>query len=184
MVAPLPAPPLSADRSVMTPLDHGTPHPAINAVATIMITASSGRRRLMLGMGRLRRGLVGVHRWLATTALRVAASGLRGSCGTDVVTRVTVAVDLVAVGEAADVVGRRLRICWLGAPEDDIGRSHRKLVALRHQRQRRTVQATAGAQRQHQTELRAPAWLAPRLEPAAVQPGVFQTDRQAEAGAP
>ena len=45
------------------------------------------------------------------------------------------------------------------------------------------AQPAAGAGRQHQPELRALPGRAPGLEPAAVQPGVLEADRQTEAGA-
>ena len=53
----------------------------------------------------------------------------------------------------------------------------------RAQRQRRAGQVAAGGQRQRQPELGAGAGLAPDLQPAAVQPGVLEADRQAEPAA-
>ena len=63
------------------------------------------------------------------------------------------------------------------------GAAERQRGVGRHQPQRRGGQPVTGPGRQGEPELRALARRAPRLQPAAVQPGVLQADRQAEPGA-
>src|SRR6516225_10290610 len=58
------------------------------------------------------------------------------------------------------------------------------LRLVRSERQRRARERLSGHPRQRQPEHRTPASLAPRLQPAAVQPGILERDGQPETGPP